>query len=472
VLVGNPPWLRYSKMTAAMQARYLALARPRNLLSGPLGASGRDLSTLFVVRAVEKYLNPGGAFSFVMPHGTMTRIPHTGFRSGDWASSAVGDLKVEWNRPWDLLRAPTGFPMTSCVVSGDYSGSAQRMSQAVPSSPSRVQVDAWASTSRRPDQTWEEIAPTFTVSPQTILALDAGVQLPVSPYKSRFRQGAILVPRVLVTAEDAPALPYGAGAGRRRVQSRRTTQEKPQWKRVQTITHTVETDHIYPVYLGESVVHYRVLRPIEGVLPLDTSHIMEASQIAGISGLSDWWTEAETKWAANKVASDDSDLLTRINYLGQLAAQLPIAPHRVAYTKSGSTLAAARIEDARGIIDHKLYWARVDTVAEGRYLVGILNSQILLERTRPLQNVGLFGPRDFDKNLFYVPFPPFDPADTRHSDLADLVRQAEVAAATVALGRTFGATRTAIRGAMSQSGLAQQIEVTVNAILPPVIAHP
>ena len=82
VLVGNPPWLRYSKMTPPMKARYKVLAKPRALLSGGLGASGRDLSTLFVARAVEMYLIPGGSFAFVMPHGTLTRLPHTGFRSG------------------------------------------------------------------------------------------------------------------------------------------------------------------------------------------------------------------------------------------------------------------------------------------------------------------------------------------------------------------------------------------------------
>ncbi|MFT4082527.1 MAG: hypothetical protein QM638_08065 [Nocardioides sp.] len=34
-----------------------------------------------------------------------------------------------------------------------------------------------------------------------------------------------------------------------------------------------------------------------------------------------------------------------------------------------------------------------------------------------MQNVGLFGPRDVDKNVFYVPFGPYDPADPRHSRL-------------------------------------------------------
>ncbi|MDL9939054.1 N-6 DNA methylase, partial [Gordonia sp. ABSL1-1] len=82
VMVGNPPWLRYSKMTATMQERYKHLAKPRNLLTGGLGASSRDLSTLFVVRAVELYLRANGRFAFVMPHGILTRKPHTGFRTG------------------------------------------------------------------------------------------------------------------------------------------------------------------------------------------------------------------------------------------------------------------------------------------------------------------------------------------------------------------------------------------------------
>lgn len=90
VLVGNPPWLRYSKMTKSMQVRYKKLAKERGLLSGSLGASGRDLSTLFAARAVELYLKIGGRFSLVMPHGTLTRKPHGGFRSGRWSSDTAG----------------------------------------------------------------------------------------------------------------------------------------------------------------------------------------------------------------------------------------------------------------------------------------------------------------------------------------------------------------------------------------------
>lgn len=459
VLVGNPPWLRYSKMTPAMKARYKALAKPRNLLSGGLGASGRDLSTLFVARAVEMYLNPGGTFAFVMPHGTLTRLPHTGFRSGKWASAQTGALTVAFGQTWDLSAAPTGFPMVSCVIQGTSTDPAVRMAPT---------VQRWSSTLRTPDVTWDAAKDTFTITPGEVSQLNSDANLPVSAYKQRFRQGAILVPRALVTVEDAPATALGAGAGRRRVRSRRTTTEKPPWKNVETLSGSVEVGHVHPTHLGETVAPYRTLDPILSVLPLGTDRLLRPSEIAENPGLSAWWTGAEQVWAANKVANDNSDLLDRVDFHGQLSAQLPIASHRVVYTASGNTLAAARVDDPTAVIEHKLYWAAVASVAEGRYLTGILNSETLLKRVTPLQNVGLFGARDFDKNVFYVAFGPYDASNADHQALVDLVTQAENVAAAVPLAGDFKATRKSVRKALAAQGLLAQIEDVVARVLPVV----
>jgi hypothetical protein len=461
VLVGNPPWLRYSKMTPAMKARYKLLAKPRNLLTGGLGASGRDLSTLFVTRAVEMYLNQGGSFAFVMPHGTLTRLPHTGFRSGDWASAQAGELTVAFGRSWDLTKAPTGFPMVSCVITGTATSPAVTMT---------ADVDKWSSTLRLPDATWDTAKDSFTITSGSVTQMNSDDDLPISPYKRKFRQGAILVPRVLVTVEDAPAIALGAGAGRRRVRSRRSSAEKAPWKNLDGLTGSVETEYVRPTHLGETIAPYRALKPILSVLPLGDTRILNATEIAEHPGLSTWWSEAEKAWDANKVANDASDLLTRIDYHAQLSAQLPIAAHRVVYTKAGSALTAARIEDPTAIIDHKLYWAPVTTIAEGRYLTGILNSATLLERVTPLQNVGLFGPRDFDKNVFYVAFAPYDPANEKHVALVALVEEAEQVAAQAAAGASFQATRTNVRAALAAASLSNKIEAAVNAVLPVVLA--
>ncbi len=44
-----------------------------------------------------------------------------------------------------------------------------------------------------------------------------------SPYKERFRAGAVLFPRMLLFVTDAPASPFGVPVGRRAVRSRKTS---------------------------------------------------------------------------------------------------------------------------------------------------------------------------------------------------------------------------------------------------------
>jgi hypothetical protein len=464
VLIGNPPWLRYSKMLGSMQQRYKTLSSERGLLSGSRGASGRDLSTLFVARAVELYLKPHGRFSFVMPHGALTRKPHDGFRSGKWNSIAGGgQLTVTFGTPWDLTKAPTGFPMVSCVIFGERT---EGKARAMP-----TQVKRWVAKLKSPNTSWSAAADKFSITDGVVLALATRDLLPESPYRKRFRQGAVLAPRVLLFAVEVAAGPLGAGAGRIAVESRRTNSEKKPWKRVASIRAKVERTFVRPIHLGETLLPYRLLDPLLAVLPVNISSILLKDQIDEQSGLSEWWAKAEQSWKANKVASDESDLLDRIDYHGQLSAQLPATTHRVAYTASGTTLAAARVEDQSAIIEHKLYWAAAGSLAEARYLVAVLNSQTVLDRVKPLQNLGLFGPRDFDKTVFHIPIPTYEPANSDHKLISSLAGDAEKLAATIDLttARTFKKSRILIRAALETSGLTSKLEAAIATVIPPVV---
>ena len=79
-LIGNPPWLAYRYMPAAMQASFRELSDTRNLWAGATVAPQQDLSALFVVRCIELYLRPGGQFGFVMPLAALSRRQFAGFR--------------------------------------------------------------------------------------------------------------------------------------------------------------------------------------------------------------------------------------------------------------------------------------------------------------------------------------------------------------------------------------------------------
>lgn len=465
VLIGNPPWLRYNKMTNDMQKRYIEMSRDRNLLSGAKGASARDLSTLFVTRAIEQYGATGVRFAFVMPLGTLTRGPHEGFRSGKWSIGAP----ISFDQSWDLTNASkaTGFPMTSCVVRGSVTTkSAKKL-------PSRV--EAWTVKGARPSHSWNEVQEKLTRETVTLRAISADDVAANSPYKKKFRQGAIVVPRALFFVEEEAAGPLGAGAGRIKVKSRRSNLEKKPWSLVESLAGTVERSFVHPVHLGETILPFRAHSPLTAVIPIslkDPSSISGMEEVDLHPGLSNWWQEVEERWRANRVSGETKPLLERVDYASQLSAQLPLEhAQRVVYSKAGNTLAAARIDDPTCIIDHKLYWAPVRSGDEGRYLVGILNSATLLERVRPLQTIGLFGPRDFDKHVFDVPFPAFDATNELHSKLASLVQEAEDAACTVDVtaSRRFQDARKAVREQLNQSGTTSQIEGIVDQILPVIV---
>ena len=459
VLVGNPPWVRYSKMSSGMQQNYEKLAKPRNLLKGGLGASSRDLSTLFVARAVELYLKPGGQFAFVMPHGTLTRRPHSGFRTGKWMTKNSEHLAVRFGTSWDLAKATTGFPMVSCVVQGVRSKSAL----AVPK-----ETVTWVGRLARPDVPWSEAKLKITVGTGSLASHDNSVVRPASPYKSEFRQGAVFAPLLAIFVEAADAGPLGAGAGRMPVRSFRSNLENKPWSTLPSLTGTVEKQFIRPIYLGAKVLPFRTTEPRKGVLPLRDEALLLESQIDDYPGLKGWWDSAESTWSANKKAGDSSSLLERIDYHQQLSSQLPVSPIRVVYTKAGSTIAAAVVRDPRAIIDFSLYWAPVQTEAEAHYLCAVLNSSILRERVKPLQALGLFGPRHFDKYVFELRFPKYDSGDSSHVTLAALGAKATEVAAQVdlATARTFQAARKVIHAALVDSGLHAQIETAVAALIP------
>lgn len=458
VLVGNPPWLRYSKMTGSMQKRYSALCKSRSLLGGRLGMSARDLSTLFVVRAVELYLKPGGTFAFVMPHGTLTRRPHEPFRSGQWTDAAGDALTVRFSESWDLAQATTGFPMVSCVVRGLRSQTAKKMS---------ASTLAYSGRLRRADSPWSQAKDHLSIAPSTVAALSAVGPEP-SPYAARFRNGAILYPRLLLFVEESDAGMLGAGGGRTAVTSFRSTLEKDPWKSVPSLTGMVEKRFLHPTLLGENLLPFRIHAPRTAVLPLGEDAILNESEIAQFTGLASWWAKAEAEWASHRKKSEKSALLNRIDYHGQLSAQVPIPATRLVYAASGNTLPASLLTDPDAIIEHKLYWAPVATVAEGHYLCAIINSATLLERVKPLQALGLFGGRDWDKNIFSVPFPLFDHSDEVHLRLSALgERAAEFAAdVDVSPGRTFQARRKLVAAALAESGISAEIDAAVAELVP------
>ncbi|MBX3273062.1 MAG: N-6 DNA methylase [Sandaracinaceae bacterium] len=460
-LVGNPPWLAYRHMPAEMQAEFRDMSEARSLWHGRKLATNQDLSSLFVVRAMELYLRRGGRFAFVMPSAVLDRQQYAGFRSGSYAGRQDQlTIHAALEAPWDLRKVrPHFFPITASVVFGRRTSSASAMPAA---------GERWVGKLKRTNATWEQVAGSIRREGSST-DRDVGEGQPRSSYHPRFRQGASVVPRVLFMVERVAAGPLGQVRNRVSVRSMRSANEKKPWKSLPAQEGVVESEFVYRVYFGESVLPFRTLPPFEAVLPVDGRRILDDGSIEGYPGLAAWWTQVSHAWEANRSASTTLSLREQLDYHGKLSGQLPLASsarERVVYTKSGMHLAAARLSEPRAIIDHSLYWAAVGSAAEGQFLCAILNAPVVTELVRPLMSYGK-DERHIDKYVWMLPIPDFTPSAPLHAELAALGAEAEalVAGWSPAKPQHFARQRAAIRDLLARSQVGQAIEAAVRELL-------
>jgi hypothetical protein len=158
-----------------------------------------------------------------------------------------------------------------------------------------------------------------------------------------------------------------------------------------------------------------------------------------------------------------SDLI--ISDYCQRNSRLP--PLRVVYSKAGTLPAACVLRKADFVIENLCYWAAFDTDEEAGYLAAILNSETARARAAQYQARGQWGARHFDKVMFNLPIPTFDPTNRLHGALADVAAEAEHVATAVELaeGVRFQRARRLVRTALAEAGLSQRIDALVATLL-------
>jgi hypothetical protein len=462
-LVGNPPWLSYRFMPSLMQGVFERRAKERKLWAG--GARGRttqqDLSAFFVARSIELYLRVGGRFGFVMPLAALSRQTYAGFREADF-SSKTEICAVAFEEPWDLDAVePDPFPVPSSVVHGMRVASSS-YTERVPLPAARLvaegHVDEHGGSDGARGVTW-----TLTVPDADGVTYTEAT----SPYARRFRQGAILVPRMLILVEVEAPGPLQPRT-HRAVRSRRGRLDKEPWRSLPDHTGVVEQIFLRQAYLGEHCLPFRMLPPANAVIPFDGRGMLSGDndRIDRYPGLAEWWRAAERTWMAHR-RSDKRTLLEQIDYIKQLSAQFPAPPIRVVYTASGNTLAAAVVGDRDAVIEHALYWGAAATMEEAFYLTAILNSPALGELVGPYQSRGAFGARHFDKYVWYPPIPEYDGENPDHRRLAELAERAEaiVAAVEIAPGVGFQRARGLLRQSLVAEGLFAEMDSALMSVL-------
>ena len=466
VIVGNPPWVAYRHMSDDLQKRFKELAKGERVYVGGKFATQNDLCGLFTVRASHLYLRAAGRIAFVLPLAALTRGQFAKFRSGSFGSYAIA-----WDEAWTMDDGVTPlFPVPSCVVFGRKRATAH---------PTPKTVRAYAGWLPMRDAP-EDMADKRLKVVEGAAAPQAGEFTGGSPYRERFRQGAILAPRMLAFVERRALGRLGGDSSVPAIISKRSSQEKEPWRSLRAMEGRVEKRFLRSAYTGESILPFRPFNVFEAVIPhepglgvLSVAKARAANDSANrnndFANLIDWLSNAEALWEAHRADSTSISFVEQLDYYGKLTSQFPTPKLRIIYTTSGSLPASLVLRDSKAVIDTSLYWAEATDENEATYLTALFNSEALRKLAMPFQARGQFGARHFHKVMFNLPIPLFNHNVKLHRDLAAAGAEAERVAGRVEFpdGERFVAARQRVRRELTIDGVGDKIEKLVEKLLGP-----
>ena len=352
VIVGNPPWLNYNSTVSTLRSELERQSKDLyGIWAGGRYATHQDVAGLFFARCTDLYLKDGGLIGMVMPHSALQTGQYSKWRTGKWKSKGATGLVADfgWKTAWDLegLEPNTFFPVPASVVFARRAGTANR-ALAVPLV---GEAERWLGKAGQDANRETRISMTDT-------SVGGG-----SPYDGLSRLGAILYPRCLLFVHETenPAI---VRAGQTvTVNPRRGSQDKQPWRGLDltAITgQTIETQHLFDVFLGETVVPYATLDPLKALLPVKRTEHAIPVDVSGVGGvrigglerrMRDRWRTVSSLWEENKSSVNKLNVLGQFDYWGHLSAQLQWKrdprnrPVRVVYTKSGVPTAALLSDD-------------------------------------------------------------------------------------------------------------------------------
>ena len=444
VIIGNPPWLNYNQTADILRDELERQSKSLyGIWQGGRYASSQDVAGLFFARGVDLYLTDGGKIGMVLPHSALQSGQYAKWRTGKWqqrnltpkgnlSKPVVRTLAVDFGRKtaWDLERLDpnTFFPIPACVVFAERAGE----------NTDGTQLGGSA-------ERWEGAAGTDEVRRVSSTITDTSGSGD-SPYDGHARQGAPIRPRRLMFVEEVENTAVVQAGQTITVNPRKGSQDKVPWRtlKLTSITEqTVERKHLYDVCLGETVVPFLTLKPLQAVLPVRRGEYELPTQTEGAGGIRldglerlmrRRWQVISDIWEKNKAPANKLNLVENLDHYGKLSSQLNWQhrsggrPIRVVQTEAGVPTAAILL-DHDAIVDETLYWLPCKDMYEANYLLAIINSDTLYQAVQPFMAKGQFGARHLHKHLWKLPIPEFDADDALHARISDAGAQAAAAAA-------------------------------------------
>ena len=234
----------------------------------------------------------------------------------------------------------------------------------------------------------------------------------LSPYKSKFFQGAKLVPgtlvffqikerkdEILVVSSDSDVI----------------SKEKKNWEFYFQDKEFEEVFH-FKSFLNKDLIPFYIKSLKNVFLPINTQFDFDPSFLEKYPKALSFYKEINTFYQNHKKeTSDINTLFANLNYWNKLKKQANNKAFLVVYNASGSNLKSAVInnKEQRVIIGSENYYYSTDSENEANYLSALLNAPILSKNIKLVKSS-----RHIHKRPFMYPIPIYDKNNKMHKELA------------------------------------------------------
>lgn len=424
-LVSNPPWLALSKI-ADNPYKDALRQRAEAFSIKPTGSSHLhiELATIFLLHAVDRYLEPRAAIGCIVPDTVLNGHHHNPFRSGAY-SSAERSVEFTLDEIWRVQKGT--FKNEACVLfgrkvplktgaPGPIPGALAEVAGLSPLEFERIERGkrvVWSDSATA----WKGKAGFFNPAP--------------------FRQGADIMPRTLLFHEVAAVATSG---GKRQwnvrpidkstSRLRFVVKDSKKNKTFKVTPSTVPDRIVFDVLTSNLLTPFELVAPLKAVLPIEKSKSgkwgpISAVALAATPSAKMVIDEILAGYGNGKTIQDLFDALDS-DRKKLTQQQLPTSGYLVFTGAGGKWVCGvhapvAAFNIAKLIVDQTLYWAAVETEDEAIYLTGLFNSDAINRVIQDFQPRGAFGERHVHK-LAHEATPPFDPLQAAHQDVVQQAR--------------------------------------------------
>jgi hypothetical protein len=403
LIIGNPPWLTYKDIT---NKKYQVKIRT---LSGTLGIKPTsqyithiELASIFFYATPLSYLKVGGNIFFVLTKSVLNGDHCFKFR----AFSVFNKIEI-----WDFPNSNI-FNVEHICLKAEFIGINTKIliSEKYP-----IKTKIYDSDLKLQQITnytsleFDENGARIIMPEEDLKFLDS---LSPSEYKTKFFQGATLVPRTLVffkiNKEDANYLDISSDP-------EANLRVKKNWRfTFQNVK--IENKFRFKAFLNKDLIPFYIKKFKNVFLPINQNFEFDENFLRENPRALEFYDKLNLFYRENKKeTSAINTLFSNLNYWNKLTKQVKNKQYIVVYNASGSQLKSAVIdnEEKEIIICSENYYYSTDSQNEAYYLSAIFNSPILSKNIKLIKSS-----RHIHKRPFLFAIPEYDHDNEIHRRLA------------------------------------------------------